>query len=346
MQTYVKGVRQKRSIWETLPIASFLVSEWHCYSEERAKPHYRQATKPANALELSPYPIDMLPLLALPFGELDEAGVPYNRATKASPAAYQPTTIAQYALAHWNRYLATENEDHHQAFMIQARWLMEHAVYADSDLATWPIPFPSPAYNAPANWLSALTQGNCISVLVRAYQLTQDESFLQVARRAVRTFERDIRDGGVRSFVGEDGIFFEEVAVYPATHILNGYILALFGLYDFVALTKDAQIADLIERSVATLRTLIDKFDTGYWSCYDLHFRHLASYFYHALHITLLEALARYASSGYYAEVAARWRAYQQSHLCRFRYFTVSRMSRYFRRIKRIFLTKQEKSLL
>src|SRR5438552_157577 len=80
-------------------------------------------------------------------------------------------------------------------------------------------------------WLSALTQGNCVSVLVRAYQLTDEEIFLKVARRAIRSFELDIQNGGVSVFVGDDGIFFEEVAVSPAAHILNGYILALFGLY-------------------------------------------------------------------------------------------------------------------
>lgn len=346
MHIHVKGLLRNQLAWEVLPLVSFLVSEWRSYHEERAKRHYRLAAMPANALALPPYPIDMWPLLTLPFGKLDEAGVPYNKATKASPAAYQPTSIAQYALAQWNSYLATGNENHRQAFMTQARWLTEYSVCLADDMVGWPIPFPSPAYNAPANWLSALTQGNGISVLVRAYQLTKEESFLQVAQHAVRAFERDIRDGGVNTSVGKEGIFFEEVAAYPATHILNGYILALFGLYDYVALTKDEQISRLIECSLKTLHAFIDEFDTGYWSYYDLHFKHLASHFYHALHITLLEALARYSGCEHCGVLAARWRIYQQNVLCRSRYLAVSRVTRYFRGIRRFFLRRQEKSLL
>ena len=110
------------------------------------------------------------------------------------------------------------------------------------------MPFSVSDYNASAPWLSALTQGNAVSVLVRAYRLTHEEVFLQVARRAMRTFELDIRDGGVSTSIGEDGVFFEEFAVYPASHVLNGYILALFGLYDYADLTGDTRVAALIRR--------------------------------------------------------------------------------------------------
>jgi len=260
----------------------------------------------------------MWPLLNLPFGTLDEEGILYNDAPIGEyPAAYNPTTIAQYALAHWNAYLATGDEKHKQAFMIQSRWLVAHESHFDDDRGGWPLPFPSHRYNAASQWLSALTQGNCISVLVRAYQLTREDIFLQAARRAVRTFELDIKDGGVSASVGDNGIFFEEVAAYPAAHILNGYILALFGLYDYVALTGDAKVSALIKRSLTTLHTFIDEFDMGYWSCYDLHFRCLAPRFYHALHITLLEALVRYSGCEHCTALAARWGRYQQSLRCR-----------------------------
>ncbi len=273
-------------------------------------------------------------LLGLPLGTLDEAGVPYNRATKDYPAAYQPTTIAQYALASWNTFLTTGDEKHKQAFMIQARWFVDHESRLSHDSGGWSIPFAVPAYNASAPWLSAMTQGEAISVLVRAYLLTGEDVFLQVARRAIRTFELDIRDGGVSTSIGE-GVFFEEVAVYPAAHILNGYLFALFGLYDYVALTSDAQIAKLIERSLVTLHAIIDQFDVGYWSRYELVFGHMASLFYHSLHVLQLEALVRYSGCMHCAALARRWAGYQQSRICRMRYFIASRFPRYFRALER-----------
>ncbi|SRR6266568_3928869 len=316
---------RSHSIWNTLPLVGSFILKWRDWRTSERQLHYRLAPPPDSDSELAPYPVDMWPLLAIPFGTLDEEGIPYNDAPIGEyPAAYNSTTIAQYALAHWNAYLTTGDEKHKQAFMIQARWLVVHESRLEGDKGGWPIPFPLHKYNAVGPWLSALTQGNCISVLVRAYQLTSEDAFLQVAHRAMRTFELDIKDGGVSASIGDNGIFFEEVAVYPAAHILNGYILALFGLYDYVALTGDAKVSELIQRSLTTLHTLVDEFDVGYWSCYDLRFRHLAPRFYHALHITLVEALARYSGCEHCAALATRWTKYQQSLICRSHYFISS----------------------
>ncbi len=332
----MNGRPQRQTLWHTLPLISFFVSEWRAWREEQMQPSYRLAPMPDNVCELISYPLDMWPLLALPHGTLDEVGVPCNLATKKHPAIYHPTTIAQYALAQWNVYLATGDEKHRQAFMLQAEWLVAHESRFADNAGGWPIPFSVPEFYAQEPWLSALTQGNVISVLIRAYQLTGDDVFLEVAHRGVRTFELDIRDGGVSTSIGDDDVFFEEVAVYPAAHILNGYIFALFGLYDYLALTNDASITALVQRSFATLHTLIDGFDTGYWSRYDLLFRHLAPPFYHALHVEMLEALARYSGCKHCADLAARWEGYQQSLRSRLCYFIASRINRYRRGFQRL----------
>jgi heparosan-N-sulfate-glucuronate 5-epimerase len=324
------------SIWRRLPIIGLLAAEWQAWREEQVRPCYGLTTGLPDNSELSPYPIDMWPLLALPFGSPDEAGVLYcDRATRY-PACYHPTAIAQYALARWNSYLAMGDEKDRQAFMTQAHWLVSHESRFADDAGGWPMPFASPDYDTPESYLSALTQGNVISVLVRAYQLTHEEAFLTVARRAVRTYELDIRDGGVCTVVGETGVFFEEVAAYPASHILNGYIFALFGLYDYVTLTNDARIAALIQRSVATLHTLINQFDTGYWSRYDLLHKDLAPRFYHDQHSVLLEALARYTHCEHCVTLAARWAGYQRNLICRVCYFVVSRTARYRRGLRKV----------
>lgn len=336
--------RRNASIWHTFPLVGSFILKWRDWRISERQLHYRLAPLPQAAGELAPYPIDMWPLLALPFGTLDEEGIPYNDAPIGEYlAAYNTTTIAQYALAHWNAYVATGDEQHKQIFMMQARWLVAHASPLENEQSGWPIPFPLHKYNAEVPWLSALTQGNCISVLVRAYQLTHEEVFLHIAQRAVRTFERDIQDGGVSATVGDNGIFFEEVAVYPAAHILNGYILALFGLYDYVALTADVTISELIQRSLITLHTFIDKFDTGYWSCYDVRFRHLSPRFYHALHITLLEALARYSGCEHCTLLAAHWTRYQQSFTCRSWYFMNSLASHCFHALYEAFSRLKDK---
>lgn len=325
----MSGRSQRQPLWLALPIIGFIFSEMRLWRAEQTKPCYRLAPISYGDSNLPPYPLDMEPLLALPHGILDEAGVPYNVATKRNPASYQPTTIAEYGLANWNAYLATRNEKYKHAFITQARWLVAHETHLTNDAGGWHISCALPSYFAYGSWLSAMTQGNAISVLVRAYRLTKEDVFLQVARRAVRTFEWDIRDGGVSTFIDDDGVFFEEVAVYPAAHILNGHLFALFGLYDYVALTDDMQIAALIRRSLNTLQRLIDRFDMGYWSRYDLLHGHPGTRFYHSLHVIMLEALARYSGCEYYATLAVGWAGYQQIRSFRVRSFIVSRIAGY-----------------
>ncbi len=316
------------SRWSTLPIISFFIAEWQLWRKEQAKPCYRLVSILHDASRFLPYPMDFEALLTLPHGTLDESGVPYNAPTGLYPAAYHPTTIAQYALANWNAYLRTGDEKFSHAFMTQAHWLLEHE---EQQMGRWSIPFSVIDYNASTPWCSALTQGNVISVLVRANQLTDDEVFLQAARRGVLTFELDIKDGGVSTTVGEEGVFFEEFAVYPPSHVLNGYILSLFGLYDYVAVAGDAQIDSLIRRSLATFHKLIEQYDTGNWSRYDLLYKQRASRFYHALHITLLTALAQYSGCDHCANLAARWAKYKYSPL----YHIENRLARAYHKFQR-----------
>lgn len=324
-------LKKQQPFWRRLPIMGSLIALWQNWHKRHALPCCRPMGKAQAHPELLPYPVDMFPLLDLSFSTLDEAGVPYNAPVGAISAAYHPTSIAQYALARWNAYLVDGRNEHKEAFLTQACWLLAHESHLSNDASGWPISFALRDYHAPRLWLSALAQGNAISVLVRAYQLTSEEKFLQAARRAVRTFELDILDGGVNASLGEDGVFFEEVAVYPAAHILSGHILALFGLYDYVSFTKDRRIEALIQRAITTLHTLIDAFDTGYWTRYDLLHQRLATWLYHSLHVTLLEVLARYSGCEHCTTLAKRWAGYQRHFGYYLRYLTVSRVTAYYR---------------
>lgn len=270
---------------------------------------------------LSPYPIDMSMLLTQS-QTLDE-GVSY----RVDPAEYHPIGTAQYALVHWNQFLATNDEYSLEEFLTQAYWLVEHESRISGEAGGWPISVSRPDFHTRGPCLSALMQGIGVSVLIRAYQLTRKKQFLDAAHRVVRTFERDILDGGISTPVGGDGIFFEEVAVYPATHRLSGFIFALFGLYDYVELTGDSQIERLIHKSLTTMHTLLDEFDVGFWNCSDLLHRRLASPSHLALQAALLEVLSRYSGCEHCARLASHWRGYQRRLGSRLRYLIATSWS-------------------
>jgi glycosyltransferase involved in cell wall biosynthesis len=244
------------------------------------------------------------------------------------PNGHQPTIAAQEALICWNDYLVTGEEQHRMAFLAQAAWFLERATPFAEAVSGWPVLMRLSTLPEPVPLLSASTQGLALSVLVRAYRLTGDEAFWRVAQRAVRAFDLDIFDGGVSAPVGGEGIFFEEVAAYPAAHHLSVCVIALLGLYDYLAVADDTRVAELVHRCLAALSALTPAFDTGYWSRADLASRRLADPATHALHIALLKALARASGDDAWAALAARWAGYQHALHSRFHYFFARKASR------------------
>lgn len=196
------------------------------------------------------------------------------------------------------------------AVLAQARWLIEHELRIGDTAGGWPILYQG--MSGPVRCLSATVQGQAISVLARAYALTSDEEMLDAARRAVRTCELDILDGGVSTPVAGDGLFFEEEAVYPAAHTLNGVIFALLGLYDYLNLIDDANVTALIQRGHDSLHRLLPEFDAGYWTRADLLHRGLASVSQHEQQTCLLQILASCTRCNYCAAFSRRWERYQQ----------------------------------
>lgn len=268
---------------------------------------------------LSAYPVNPFSYQELSQCKLDAHGVPYQSAFPG----YDPLFIAHYALAQWNLHLVNREEKHYTAFMRQVAWFMLHAVRVGTSSCGWPIQPPAP--EAGKNCLSAAVQGCVLSVLMRAYQLTNDQMFLTFARCVVQTFLSDILDGGVCAPLGTKGIFFEEIAAYPATHMLNGCIFGLIGLYDYLALVVDDATEQHVQRCFATLQELLPAFDVGYWTRVDLLHHHLSTPEHLALQVELVEAFAKYKASSALSAVAAQWRCYPERSLARFRYHCVAR---------------------
>lgn len=73
-----------------------------------------------------------------------------------------------------------------------ANWMVDHQ-QADG---TWRYNFAyenaSVGVDLGAGWISALTQGQALPLLVRAWKLTGDTAYLDAGRAALRPFERTV----------------------------------------------------------------------------------------------------------------------------------------------------------
>jgi len=132
-------------------------------------------------------------------GPFDKDGIPL-RDYKDFGIQYQPVGIAHYALGNWDLYLDTGDTQYRKIFLNMADWFCNNIIVKDI-FGVWNYNFDYPRYNLTAPWPSAMSQGEGISVLVRAYQLTGNVRYLEYAKLTLSSFEVPIEKGGVRYLV-------------------------------------------------------------------------------------------------------------------------------------------------
>lgn len=224
-----------------------------------------------------------------------------------------PIAIAQWGLGNFN--LARRgDESARRKFLAASDWLCQNLEPNPHGIHVWNHHFDweyRETLRAP--WYSGLAQGQGISLLVRAHAETSDAQYLQAAHLAFCSFLASTHEGGV-SFTDADGnLWFEEYLVSPPTHILNGFIWAAWGVYDFALATGSAEAKELFERAVHTLKSNLHRYDLGFWSLYEQSGTRLpmiASPFYHRLHIAQLRVMHRLTGEQIFEEYATRWQSY------------------------------------
>jgi hypothetical protein len=223
---------------------------------------------------------------------------------------FTPTMVAQMALANWDAHLVTGHERYRSRFMEHADLLL--ANQADGRW-NWQIEISSRGLKAP--WISGMTQSLGISVLLRAYQLTTDVAYLNAASTALAWMRKPLSSGGVaiRTY---SGTWYEE---YPnaerPSHVLNGHIWALFGIWDYFRVTRDPEAARMFREGVDALRAEVGRYDVGYWVVYDqLNRADMVNGFYMSFIIEQLKALYAITGDRELRRLARKWTGYQQRH--------------------------------
>ena len=272
---------------------------------------------------LGAYPIDLSEELGRiesgTYGPFDEAGLPlvdYNQwygkhgihgEGQNFPTVYTPVTVAQFGLAHHQEFLAGGAEKNRRLFLTAARWMAENLKKGDDAFWVWEHLFPMPIYGLNPPWASAMAQGEGVSLLLRAYELTKNQAFLRAARQAFQAFLFPVEQGGVTFFDSEGNVWFEEYPVTPPPHVLNGMIFAMIGLYEFWRLTGDVDGHRLFVSGALTLSKFLPKFDAGYGSRYDLKTRRVVEEKYHRIHVAQLRLLFDWTGEEIFRKMADRW---------------------------------------
>jgi heparosan-N-sulfate-glucuronate 5-epimerase len=256
-------------------------------------------------------------------GPFDPSGIPLLDYRGHIGPQYNPIAIAQYGLGNYNLFCESHDIERRRKSFLAADWLKAHLELNSRGLAVWNHHFDweyRDTLRAP--WYSGLAQGQGISLLARAHKESGDTLYLDAARRALDSFYKSIADGGVAFTDDRGDLWFEEYIVSPPTHILNGFIWAVWGVYDYFLATREESALELFESAVRTLARNLSNYDLGYWSLYEQSGTRLpmiASAFYHRLHIVQLRVLHHLTGETAFLQMANRWESYARNPIYRAR---------------------------
>lgn len=214
---------------------------------------------------------------------------PYNYDNQGIPVfdgaqPYFAVTIILKALGHYNIYLEDHSSEDLDEFLNIAKWL-HNQVDNRGGIKTW----SNQIWHNGGRLYSAMTQGMAVSVFIRAYLITKKTFYLRSAKSCLYLLINDKRFGLKRKIKG--GIALEEYPGMKFKTVLNGWIYAILGIYEYTLVRSDRQAQNFLASNLSCLANNLYRYDSGFWSYYDLN-KHMASSFYHRSHIILLDALA------------------------------------------------------
>jgi hypothetical protein len=234
------------------------------------------------------------------------------------PGAHVWVGPIQRGLGCFERYVHGEGEQ----WLAAARETADLLVREQRDDGGFEHRFHYPhTFDIAPPWLSGMAQGEGASLLVRVHAETGEERYAEAARRALGPLGRTRAEGGASAPL--DGTLVpEEYPTDPPSLVLNGMIFGLWGLRDVAVGLDDTEAGAAFAAGADAVARSIERWDTGWWSAYDLHphrVRNVASVGYHALHVAQLEALHALAPREQLAQAAERWTRYGRSRANRAR---------------------------
>ncbi|AFH49787.1 D-glucuronyl C5-epimerase domain protein [Ignavibacterium album JCM 16511] len=247
--------------------------------------------------------------------KFDENDIPLWK-TNDESYFYHPIVICQYAFGIFEHlyHKNFSDEELKLKFLKQADWLKNNFTEINCG-KIWYIHYDIPLYGIKKPWYSALAQGEAVSVLTRAYLLTKDETYLNLAEDAIKPFFAEVKNGGLVNYFNSIPIYEEYPSQSRTVGVLNGFMFSLFGLYDLFITNKSENSKKLFLKGIDSLKELLPYYDTGYWAryfLYDYPKRYVASYTYISLMYEQLKVLYYLTGEKIFSEYSERWKFYTE----------------------------------
>jgi hypothetical protein len=246
----------------------------------------------------------------------DAKGIPLLYLGPLNGLVYYTIYIAQCGLESYSSVLADSHATTaRKRFLSHAEWILASLARHPEGFGVWRESSFRFGHRIRPPWTSAMAQGEGISVLLRAYELSQETRFVEGAAVAFRAFLVPVHAGGLRTTIDDTFLFFDEYPATPPTRVLNGFVTALLGIWDFYRVTNEPAAREMFVGGMRTLRQILPRYDRHGWSRYALYeggglFHTIdcpASVHYHLVHVAQLRVLYQITGEPLFLQWADRW---------------------------------------
>lgn len=220
---------------------------------------------------------------------------------------YNITTIAQYALSFYSNIKLISISER-ESFLNIADFICDY-INKDGG-APYNFDFDIHGIKLKKPWYSAMAQGQVLSVLARAYLITNDNKYLE---KGNSVFEFMINSCSTNllmftnkhkdAFLYGQNVIYEEYVSDINSYVLNGDLFALIGLYEWYEVTNDKDVLSAFNKGCESILFLLPYYDYNGFTSYDLvHFTlgsnmNYGTSYSHDWHIVLLDALYFYTKN-------------------------------------------------
>ena len=194
-------------------------------------------------------------------------------------------------------------------------------------------------------WLSAMGQGQSMSLLSRAYFASGNRDYIRSLSHALKPFTVTSEKGGVKAVFMKQYVWYEEYPTTPSSFVLNGFIFSMMGLHDYKSLLEDKfklntslplsskvedqfmsigvslkedykLVSKLYDDGMTSLKAMLPLYDAGTRTFYDLrHFMlkippNVARWDYHMVHVNQLAMLTSLSDDPIFKRYYNYWYGY------------------------------------
>ena len=280
-----------------------------CRNKNVTHPSYNFEDKCENDVFLC----DSIPVLDFPlekraYSSVDSIFFTHNQADahgiaqflNDSVLTYHPVIMAQYALKLLEVYRKTGDS-------LSLNIAKEHAAkfieLSDTvnDALLFPYDFDCYFFDRDtmlAPWYSGMAQGQVLSVFSRLFELTDDSTYAKTAAKIFNSFYlmKGQNTPWISCIDNHGDLWIEEYPHKAPSHVLNGNIFAIYGIYDYYQISKEADVLLFSKAAISTVRKNMNEYrEKDLISYYCLKYN-VRNYGYQDIHIAQFYQLEKMTS--------------------------------------------------